>query len=172
MTVVVAAVLDLDQAADFDHRRAAELSPDNYQRVFQQAAGLQIVEQRGDGAIRFVGQPAVDENVIVIIPGLAVAVVNLHHANAALDKTPRHEAAATEFAIAVAGAHGLRLLGDVENIGRFRLHTIRDLGGLDAGFQLRIVAVPFDFEAVELAEKIELAALIGSRDVFVADVRD
>ena len=46
-----------------------------------------------------------DFDVVVVVPGLEVAEVDLHHADAALDQAPRHQAAAAEVAIAVALAH-------------------------------------------------------------------
>ena len=51
-----------------------------------------------------------DHDVVVIVPGLEVAVIDLHHAHAALAQPARHQAAAGEIAVAIAGANLLRLL--------------------------------------------------------------
>ena len=105
----------------------------------------------------------VDQDVVVVVPRLAVTVIDLHHADAFLDQTASHQAAASEIVIAVAGAHGFGLLGDVENFRRFGLHAEGDLGGLDGGFELRVRAFALDVDLVQLAQQIELRGAVRRR---------
>ena len=80
-------------------------------------------------------------NVIVVVPGLAVAVVDLDHAHAPLHQPPRQQTAAREIAVAIARARGFSgSLRDVENFRRFGLHAEGDLGRLDGGLELRVGA--------------------------------
>ena len=142
------------------------------QRVLEQSARLQILHQRGDRLVRLLRQLPVDQDVVVIVPGLAVAEIDLHHAHAALDQPQRHQAAAAEIAVAVARARGFGLLADVENVRRFRLHAERDLRRLDAGFELRIRPGSLQVQLVQLAQQIELAALLAALELLVANVLD
>ena len=54
-------------------------------RFVQQAAGFQVGEQRGDGAVALFGVVGVERDVFVVVPRLVVAVVDLHDADAAFD---------------------------------------------------------------------------------------
>ena len=72
LRVVVAAVV----AAALDHRRAAELAAPDDQRVVEQAARLQVVEQGGDrlvGVARCVVRRSSHE-VAVLVPARCRAV--------------------------------------------------------------------------------------------------
>ena len=72
------------------------------------------------------------------------------------------------FSVAVA------LLADVEDLGRLGLHPVGDLHRLDRRFELRI-ADRFALDAAcrfERLEQVELAALLGQRELVVVDVRD
>ena len=75
---------------------------------FSSPARFQILQQRGDRAVGLRGQRPVDLNVVVVVPGLEVAEVDLHHADAALGQPPRDQAAAPEIAVAVTLARLLR----------------------------------------------------------------
>src|SRR4051794_38460981 len=63
-----------------------ELAAPDDERVVEQAARLQIAEQGGDGLVTLLGVIAVILDIGVVVPGLAVAVVDLNHAHAALDQ--------------------------------------------------------------------------------------
>ena len=170
---MIAAVLHLHQSAHFHRRRAAEFAADDHQRVFEQAAGFQIFQQRGDAAVGFLRELAVDQNVVVIVPGLAVAVIDLHHAHAAFDEAEGHQAAAPEIAVAIAGAGASRLFADVEYFRRFGLHAEGDLGPIGwLASSCGSGPVRRELQAVQLGEQVELAALLGGRDGLVADVLD
>ena len=91
--MVVVAAVDLAGVAagrgQFDSRRAAELAAPDHQRLVQQPALLQIGQQGGDRLVALPGQPAmVDFEVVVAVPGLALAVPELHEAHAPLDQPP------------------------------------------------------------------------------------
>ena len=73
----------------------------------------------------------------MVVPRLEIAEVDLHHAHAALAQSARDQTAAPEIAIAVRARASSRLLGDVERLGRLRLHAESDLGRLNARFELR-----------------------------------
>ena len=111
-----------------------------------------------------------DEDIVVIIPGLAIAVIDLHHADAAFDEAAGHEAAAAKIVIAIAGADGFGFFGDIEDFGRFGLHAESDFGGLDIGFEDGVCAFAFHVETVEFGQKVKLAALFGRVDFGIADV--
>ena len=75
--VVVVAAVDLAgvgaRVRQLDRRRAAELAAPDHQRVVEQAALLQVGEQRGDGLVALAGQLAVvDLDVVVVVPRLAL----------------------------------------------------------------------------------------------------
>jgi hypothetical protein len=80
--VMVAPVADAFEAAVLNHRRPAELAADDDERIFEQAALLEVFEQRRDGPIGGLGQLGVHADIVVAVPGLEVAEVDLHHAHA------------------------------------------------------------------------------------------
>ena len=69
-------------------RRAAELAAPNDKRFVQQAACLQVLKQRGNRPVALLGVLAVVGDVLVIVPGLIVAIIDLRHAHAALRHPP------------------------------------------------------------------------------------
>ena len=83
---MIAALADLFKAAILDHRRPAELGADHQQRVLEQTACLEILNQRRNRGIRLARQLAVHQDVVMAIPRLKVPVIHLHHADAVLGK--------------------------------------------------------------------------------------
>ena len=71
-----------------DLRRAPEFARHDDQRALQQAARLQIVQQRGDGQIgrREQDSSSGTEIVAVQIPTAEVPQVDLHHVDAGFDQ--------------------------------------------------------------------------------------
>jgi hypothetical protein len=87
--VVVAAVV-----AALDHRRAAEFAAPDDQRVVEQAALLEILDQGGAG---LVGVLAVAGEVLLEVAVLVPRFVEeLHEADAALDQAPGEQAVVGE----------------------------------------------------------------------------
>src|SRR5262249_25882376 len=113
-------------------RRTAKLrGPDN-QRFIKKTAVFQIDEERCDWLIGFCAVPFVIlVHVAVSIPSLfqmATARIDLDKANSSLDKTPSHQAAASEFLSrrviqAVEPLGCLRLPRKIHGLGRVSLHA-------------------------------------------------
>ena len=110
--------------------------------------------------------------VVVMVPGLAVAVPELDEADPALQEPAGRQELPGVDAGPVHRADRLRLLGDVERLGRLRLHPVRQLERLDPGLELGLAAVTVQMAAVQLAQEVELAALGLRADGVVLDVRD
>ena len=122
MVVVAAVHLPLVGAGrgELDGRRAAELASPDHQRVVEHSALLQICEKRRDRPVALVGQLAMaGRQVVVVVPGLAVAVPELHKADPALEQPASRQKLAGVHARAVHRADRLGLLGDVERIAGF-----------------------------------------------------
>ena len=86
-------------ARAFGAGRAAELGAEDDERVVQQAALLQVLEQAGDGLIDLRGELRVvglDLRVRIPLAAAAAAVEELHEAHAALDEPARDEALLAE----------------------------------------------------------------------------
>ena len=98
-------------------------------------------------------------DIVVIVPGLAVAEIDLHHAHAALGQPQGHQAAAPERRGSVARAHRLGFLGDVEDFRRFGPHAERDLGRLYAGLELRIGTGALEREAIQRIQQDAMTLL-------------
>ena len=95
------------------------------------------------GRSLFCGVVAMVGDVLVVVPGLVVAVVDLHHAHAALDQPPRQQAGVGELALAVQLARGGRFAADVERLLRLALHAVGHLQRRDAGFELLVAPALF-----------------------------
>ena len=109
--IVVAAVVGLathESAAHLDHRRAAEFRARHDDGLVEQAARLQVLDERGKGLVGVAAGLAMQFDVEVVIPWVALGVVDLHHAHAVLDEARRGQAAARRAAFAV----HLQSLGD------------------------------------------------------------
>ena len=79
--MVVAAVV-----AALDHRRAAEFAAPDDQGILEQPALLEILDQRGAGAVGVLAiLPKILHEVAVLVPGF---VEELDEADAALDESP------------------------------------------------------------------------------------
>ena len=95
------------QVARLAHRRAAEFAAPDDQRVVQQAALLQVLDQRGGRADRPRGNGRRAacrgrvSGVAVVVP---VGVIELHEADAALDQPPGQQAVVGERRLARLGA--------------------------------------------------------------------
>ena len=66
----------------------------------------------------------------------------------------------------------LRLLADVEGVGRLHLHPVCQLHRLDARLQLRVLRALLLVPAVQLLHQIELLSLLLAVEGRVPDVFD
>ena len=111
-------------------------------------------------------------DVVVVIPGLARAVPELHEAHAPLEQPARDQRLPAVHMIAVGGAEVLGFLAEVEGIRRLELHAEGQLEGLDARLQPRIAAPRVLVLEIQVAQQIELPPLHRSGRVRAADVLD
>ena len=140
------------------------------QRAVEQAALLQIGEQRRRGGVDLGGarrQPRFE--VLVMIPA---AGPDLDEADAALDEPARDQQLPALRRVAVQRADALRLLRQIERVGRFDLHPVGHLERLDARLELRVLLQLLAVHRVQLLHQIELAPLLVAAEVLVADVRN
>src|ERR1051326_2688531 len=87
MNMVIAS--DLSSLPAFAHGRPSEFATPNHQRVIQQAAALQVADQRGCGLIDFLAD--LIERLADIGVMIPVGVIKLHKPDTALDQTRRQE---------------------------------------------------------------------------------
>ena len=129
----------------------------------EEAARFQVLDERREGLIRVVARLAVQLDIEVVVPRVALGVIDLHHAHAALDKPRRGQAAARRAAFAIYLERGLRFFAHVEDIRRLGLHAIGSLHGADGRFELRIVRAALrriHIQSVELFDEVEFLALL------------
>src|SRR5467141_1794160 len=104
MRVMVAAVVRLathETASHFDDGGAAEFGAANNQRLVEEPSGFQVLDEGGKRLIRIVGVLAMQLDIKMMVPGIALGVVQLHHANAPLDQARCGEAAARSAPLTV-----------------------------------------------------------------------
>ena len=92
-------------AAVVDARGAAELAEDHHERLAEQAVGLEVADERGEGGIH--GGAVVPHRVEDAAVVVEAAAVDLHEAHARLDEAAGEQGAAAELGVAVA-LDGLR----------------------------------------------------------------
>ena len=113
---------------ELDGRRAAELAAAEDERLLEQAALFQIGQEGRDRLVALLAERAMGAgDVVVAVPGLHVAVEKLHEPDAALDQAAGDQQLPGLHAGAVHVANGLRLLLDVEGVGRRHLHAVGQL---------------------------------------------
>src|SRR5439155_16878084 len=119
--------------------RSTEFAAPDDERVLKQTARLQVLEQRRDRSIAFLGVIAMVADVLMVVPGLAVAVINLRHAHATLGQTPGDQAGVGKFAVAIERADRRGLSADIKSLLRFRLHAKRHLQRSDPRLELLVL---------------------------------
>src|SRR6185295_9794378 len=109
--------------------------------LLEQAAALEVTDQ-SSGRTVHVGGAALElaGDVAVIVPGLVSVVVDVDVAHAAFDQTAGEQASVAEGGGAVLFADGSGLFAHVEQVRRLRLHAEGRLQGLDAAFEVGVVA--------------------------------
>ena len=132
---------------------------------------LRSVSRPGDRAVRFRGVLRVIRlDVAVRVPRIGVlvahpAVEQLHESHAVLDQPARHQALPAErlrdrVVEPVQLPRRLRLLVDVERLGRAPLHAIRQLVRRDARREIGVAGILLHVELVQLRQQIEPRALL------------
>ena len=171
--VMVAAV------ALLGHRGAAEFAAPDDERVLEEAAGLEVLEQARDGFVHRGAQAGVVAlDLRVGVPLRAGAVVDLHEAHAALDHAAGEEAEPAHalgrlVVETVEFARGFSLAGEVDDARGFGLHARRHLVAGESGAELGAVRVAGGELLVHAVDQAELAGLQVGRDRFGrVEVRD
>src|SRR4051812_17426801 len=112
------------------------------------------------------------ENVLVSVPALArpardgAAGVDLHEANAALEKPARQQAAAARvgslLAIeAIELAHRRRFGGEIRDLGDRELHARRELISADASRQLAFAALALQVLGIGCLQERQARSFLG-----------
>ena len=163
--VVVAA----GRFADLAHRRAAELAAPDDERVVEQAALLQVVDQRGAG---LVDVAALRRQMLLQVLGRAavvvpVGVVELHEPHAALDQPAGEQAVAGEAGLlavldAVQVERRLALAAGVHQLRGAGLHPVRHLVGVDPRGDFRVAGLDEPLQ-VQLADGVDELPLLRRR---------
>ena len=135
-----------------------------------------------EGGDRPVGPPAHGRvillDVVVGVPAVHVARVELDEPHAPLDQPPCQQAPRAELrrlllVEPVEPADLLRLAREVHGLGRGGLHPVGQLVGADPGLELGVLAPRFEVAGVEPADQVEgLALAVGGHRVGRAEVED
>ena len=163
-------------------RLAPELAAPHHQRLVEQAALLEVLQQPRD---RLVGAARV---VVVVLLEVAVRVpvgvvvrparIDLHEPHASLDQPPREQALAAELlgarvvdAVELLGARTLGI--DIDRLGRGALHAVGELVALDAALEVRVPAARERVARVPRLQPVEHAPLqVGAAPRGVRQVED
>lgn len=151
-------------ATAFGVWRAAKLGGENDERVFQQAATFQILQQPGDGPVDGAGVFGVQVlEIAVLVPAVAD---DLDEADAALEQAPSDEALPAKLVgFLVLGAHAVKreggsgLLGEIGGLGHGILHDVGFFVVGDGGLDDLILRGGFQKVAVELPHRPHLVLL-------------
>ena len=154
---MIPAIVNRSESAKVDHRRPAELASDDYQRFIQQAAVLQIADQRGDRLIHVAGRVLVAHDVGVVIPA---GVDHLYEPHPFLHKPPGRQATSPDTAFPVLGQRRRALFTGIEYLGRLGLHAEGDLHRLDSRLKFRRSVQFVHVCLVQVAQQIHLLALL------------
>ena len=129
----------------FGHRRAAEFAAPDDQRLVEQTAALEILEQPRDRPIhRAASLSVVCLDVAVCVPLAARAAVDLHEPDAALDQpagqqTESPDALGRRIVQAIERLRRGGLARQVDGFGCLGLHAKRQLIALDPCVELGLV---------------------------------
>jgi len=110
--------------------------------------------------------------IVVRIPGLAIAVVDLNKADTPLRQSPRQETAIGEMSRAIQVASRLGFLLQFESFGCRKLHPKGGLHGLQSTFQLIVLTCAIEMQLVQLRHQLDLPHLCRPRGVRVFEKGD
>ena len=173
--VVVSAVRALG------HGGATELAAPNDERLVEQAPRLEVFEQPGDRLVGVAGvasMAALESGVLVPAVGTGVGrTEQFDEADATLDESAGDQAFAAEwlghlFVESVQLSGGLRLVGEVGQIGNRGLHAESEFVVGDGRFERAVGAGSFEDALIESAQQIELGPLRARGGAGDAEVGD
>ncbi len=158
MVVVVAAVLLARVRArrrQLHGGRPPELSAPDHQRVVQHPPLFEVLQQRSDRPVHLLRQvPVAGLDVVVVVPGLARAVVELDKPHAALQQPAGDEHLLGVDAGTVQVPNGLWLARHVKGVRGVDLHAVGKLERLDASLQRGVVLPPLQVPPVQLRQQV------------------
>ena len=150
-------------------REAAELpSPDN-ERLVEEPAPVEILQERRDRAVGLGGEAGmVAADVGMAVPALLVLLttgIDLHESHAALHEAPGGQALPGEMAAGgVVEAVEIERLagfgGEIEGLRGGHLHPVGELVALDPGLDLAIGAGPVAVAGIEPRGEVKLGPLL------------
>ncbi len=147
-------------------------TPDN-ECFVEQASVFEICEEGRHRLIDGAGKIARRSGVIVVgVPWLTVAVIDLREANPTFGKPSRQQASIGELARTVTSADGFGLPGYIEGVRRGCLHAERRLHGADASIELRIGPTLGLMLGIEALDEIDLPPLRLRGERRVAEIRN
>ena len=138
---------------------ASKLASPQHQGVIEHAALLEVAQKTSNGTVHFTRILAVVAfQVAVLVPFVGVGA--LDEANTCFSKSAGHQALASKVvglvvSHAVKVKRRLRLLTEVGDLWRFRLHSESQFERFDPAFQLRVVPdrpQPFLFDRLEVIQ--------------------
>src|SRR5207248_995912 len=147
---------------------AAELAAPDDQRLVEHSALLQIADQARNRLVGRAAKGTLGADVAVGIPGAVAAagMADLDEADAALGQAAREQELPAKVVRrrlldAIKVAHMPWLLGQVDGLGRGKLHARGQLVGMDAGRNLRVDGVALAELTVKLRQRLHLPLALG-----------
>lgn len=131
---------------------------------------LQVINQGRDRLIRLQGIAAVVVGVVIVaVPAQFVdGVVDLHEANAVFDQAAAEQAHAAVEGFAgnavvesVGFVRGGGFVCEIADVDGFGLHTVSELGGADAAFEVSFTGPGGSVSAIEPLGEVECLSLRG-----------
>src|SRR5262245_1015305 len=171
LAVVTAAVLYVDAAVRFHPRRPAELAAHDNQRLLEKSTSFQVLDQRRDWLVRLERQLAMDQDIVMTVPGDILAEIQLHGADTSLHEAPGDQTAARKVTVprgrpqlrvhcgdlrgyTIGGKSSRAFLRYIKGVERLVLHAIGHLHRLNSSLELRVGAPALQIEPVERVREL------------------
>ena len=146
----------------FHGRRAPEFPAPNHQRAVQHAALLEVLEQGANRPVTLSRQTTmVDFKIVMVVPGLTRPVPQLQESNPFFEQTPGDEELPCLHTWTIHIANVFRFAADIEGILGVPLHSIRELKGLNACFQLGVRTTLVKVALIEPLQQVKLLPLLA-----------